>query len=190
MTGAAFMNTVRWRIIDSLEEETGLPVTTAYGSMTKTMRKLFCIDKTHAGDAFVMGDFHPRHRQREAVYKKRRRNSRILSKFYDAKYTDTRDGKVRSGQELSCGRTKRCEPRHSEKDLRTFRGHKVKKGRVSVRKQKYLIQPGTTVLYQGKEYKARGVHCSGKRVMLDNGRSVAIKKVRIVSFLGAWERVS
>ena len=189
MTGAAFMNTVRWRIVEDLEEETGLSVTTTYGSMTKTMRKLYCIDKTHANDAFVMGNFHPEHRQREAAYEKCRRNNRVLSKFYDAKYTDTRDGKVKSGQVLSCGRTKRREPRHSEKDFRPFRGHKVRKGRVSVRKQRYPIQHGTTILYQGKRHRAKGVHCSGARVMLDNGRSVAIGKVKTVSFPGAWEQV-
>lgn len=127
MTGAAFMNIVRWKIIEDLRAETGLSVKTTYGSMTKTLRKLYCIDKTHANDAYVMGDFHPKHRQKEVLYKKRRRNNRILSKFYDAKYKDTRDGKVKSGQELSCGRTKRYEPRRSEKDLRIFRGHKEKK---------------------------------------------------------------
>ena len=190
MAGAAFMNTVRWKIVEDLKEKTGLPVHVTYGSMTKTMRKLYCISKTHANDAFVMGSFHPRHRQRETVYKKRRRNNRILEKFYDAKYMDVRDGKVKKGQELSCGRTKRCEPRHSEKDLRPFRGHKVSRGRRVVRKERYDIRPGTVLLYQGKRYRARGVHNKGTRVILDNGKSVAAGKVKALSFPGAWERIS
>ena len=184
------MNTVRWKIVEDLKGKTGLPVHVTYGSMTKTMRKLYCISKTHANDAFVMGSFHPCHRQRETVYKKRRRNNRILEKFYDAKYMDVRDGKVKKGQELSCGRTKRCEPRHSEKDLRSFRGHKVSRGRRVVRKERYDIRPGTVLLYQGKRYRARGVHNKGTRVILDNGKSVAAGKVKALSFPGAWERIS
>lgn len=190
MTGAAFMNTVRWKIIEDLNEETGLPVTATYGSMTKTLRKFYCIDKTHANDAFVMGDFHPKHRQREEVFAKRRRNNRILSKFYDAKYKDTRDGKVRSGKELSSERTKRCEPRHSEKDLRVFRGHKVKKGCVSVRKKRYAIRPGTVVRYDGKKVSVKGVHCNGTRTVLENGKSVSLKKVTVIRHPGGWMCVS
>ena len=190
MAGAAFMNIVRWKIVDDLEKETGLPVKTTYGSATKTARKLLCIRKTHANDAFVMGSFHPKHRQREAFYKKRRRNSRGLEKFYDAKYTDTRDGKKKTGQELSCGRTKRCELRHSGKDLRIFRGHKVSKGRRQVRRKRYSIRPGTVLLYEGAKLPAKGVHCGGARVILCTGKSVAVGKVKVVSFPGAWERIS
>lgn len=190
MTSAAFINTVRWKIIEDLEVETGLLVVTTYGSMTKTLRKFFCIDKTHANDAFVMGDFHPKHRQREEVFAKRRRNNRILSKFYDAKYKDTHDGKVRSGKELSSRRTKRCEPRHSEKDLRVFRGHKVKKGRVSVRKKRYAIRPGTVVRYDGKKVSVKGVHCNGTRTVLENGKSVSLKKVTVIRHPGGWMCVS
>lgn len=190
MTGAAFMNIVRWKIIEDLKAETGLPVITTYGSMTKTLRKLYCIDKTHANDAFVMGDFHPKHRQKEEVFAKRRRDNRILSKFYDAKYKDTRDGKVRTGKELSSGRTKRCEPRHSEKDLRVFRGHKVKKGRISVRKKRYAIRPGTIVRYDGKRVSVKGVHCNGTRTVLENGKSVSLKKVTVIRHPGGWMRVS
>ena len=142
------MNTVRWKIIEDLKGERGLPVHATYGSMTKTLRKLYCIDKTHANDAFVMGDFHPKHRQRQAVYEKQRRNDRVLSKFYDAEYKDIRDRKVKKGQELSCGRTKRKEPRHSEKDLRPFRGTRYKRGGWFVKR--YDIRPGTVLLYQGK----------------------------------------
>ena len=152
-----------------------------------------------------MGDFHPRHRQREAVYEKRRRNNRILSKFYDAKYKDLRDGKVRSGQELSCGRTKRCEPRHSEKDLRSFRGHKVKKGRVSVRKQRTQLKPGSIVLYEGERLIAHGTHTrkdkkTGKvstnvefETPAKNGKKSAdLKKVRVMrqEYINAWKRIS
>ena len=205
MTGAAFMNTVRWKIIEDLKEETGLPVITTYGSMTKTLRKFYCIDKTHANDAFVMGSFHPKHRQRQAVYEKQRRNDRVLSKFYDAVYTDIRNGEEKSGQELSCGRTKRKEPRHSEKDLRPFRGHKVKKGRVSVRRQRTKLKPGSIVLYKGERLIVHGTHTkknkkTGKvstnvefNTPAKNGRKSAdLKKVKVMrqEYINAWKRIS
>ena len=186
MRGAAFMNSVRWQLARELKERTGLPVHTTYGSATKTARQALCIEKTHANDAFVMGDLHPRHRSKEKVFKKRRRNNRVLEKFYDARYADVRDGKIKCGQELSCGRTKRCEPRNSEKDLRMYRGHKVKKGRVSVRRRRYSIQPGTLLMYQGRKVTAKGVHCRGARVMLDTGKSAAVSRVSVVRHPGGW----
>ena len=189
LRGAAFMNTVRHLLAEELRNKTGLPVTETDGSATKTARKRFCIDKTHANDAFAMGDFHPKHRQREQIYQKRRRNNRVLSRFYDARYVDIRDGKVKSGQELSCGRLKRNEPRDSEKNLRPFRGHKVRKGRVRIRKQRYAIRPGTVLLYRGQKVKAKGVHSNGKMVLLDTGKSVSPSRVSVVRYPGAWVRI-
>ena len=190
MKGAAFMNNVRWQLVRELKERTGLPVHVTFGSATKTARQAFCIEKTHANDAFVMGGFHPKHRQREEMYIKRRRNNRILSRFYDAQYMDVRDGKVKSGQELSCGRTRRCESRHSEKDLRMYRGHKVRRGRVSLRKRRYSIQPGTLLMYRGRKVTAKGVHCRGARVMLDTGKSAAVSRVFVVRYSGGWIRTA
>ena len=190
MRGAAFMNQVRYQVVKDLKEKTGLPVHVTFGSATKTARQVLCIKKTHANDAFCMGSFHPKHRQKEEVYIKRRRNNRILSKFYDARYMDIRDGKVKSGQELSCGRTKRSESRHSEKDLRMYRGHKARKGRVSVRRQRYSIQPGTLLMYRGRKVTAKGVHCRGARVMLDTGKSAAVSRVSVVRYPGGWIRTA
>ena len=136
MTGAAFMNAVRRKIIEDLKAGTDLPVITTYGSMTKTVRKLFCINKTHANDAFVMGSFHPKHRQREAVYEKCRRNDRVLSKFYDAVYTDTRDGKVKKGQELSCGRARLCP--QAEDAVKTWQHRPVR--RREAHRERYAYQ--------------------------------------------------
>ena len=190
MTGAAFMNAVRRRIVDDLKEETGLPVYMTYGSATKAARHAFCIAKTHANDAFVMGSFYPKHRHREEVFQKRRRNNRILERFYDAKYVDIRDGKKKSGQELSCGRSRRGEGRDAAKNMRIFRGEKVSKGRRSIRRRRYSIRPGTVLLYEGTKTRAKGVHCNGTQVLLDTGKSVSVRKVTIVSFPGAWELIS
>ncbi|MED7654807.1 UNVERIFIED_CONTAM: HNH endonuclease, partial [Lacticaseibacillus paracasei] len=40
---------------------------------------------------------------------KLRNNNRVLQKFYDAKYIDSRDGKQKAGKELSSGRTRRSQ---------------------------------------------------------------------------------
>ena len=190
MRGAAFMNQVRYKVVDELRGKTGLPVHVTFGSATKTARKNLCIEKTHANDAFVMGGFHPKHRQKEDVFVKRRRNSRVLSKFYDARYVDIRDGKVKPGQELSCGRTYRSESRRSDKNQRLFRGHKVRKGRVSIRRRHYSIQPGTLLMYRGRKVTAKGVFNKGTWVRLADGSNAALKNVKVLKFPESWMRVS
>ena len=186
MTGAAFMNAVRWRIVEKIKDA-GIPVNVTYGSMTKVKRHALSLGKTHANDAYAMGIYHPRHRAAGHIYKKRRRNSRVLEKFYDAKVTDTRTGKAVKGAGLSCGRTSRAVPRRNPKNLRSYRGQKVSKGRRTIRRQRYMIQPGTAVAHGSKRYKVKGVHCNGSRVMLENGKSVAIKEIAVICFPGGWE---
>ena len=185
---AAYMNIVRWQMINALRDE--FPDSEdihTYGSYPKaTRRELGTLAKTHANDAYAMGEFHPKHRHQEEHFKKRRRNNRVLSKFYDAKYLDVRDHTIKKGDQLGCNRTKRNVPRNNPNSGRMFRGHQISTGRVSVRKLRYDLQPGDTVLYQGKRYIAKGCHCNGNRVMLDNGKSVPIKQIRIVRFTGGW----
>lgn len=190
MRGAAFMNQVRYRIVNELKERTGLPVHITFGSATKTARQMLCIEKTHANDAFCMGGFHPKHRQKEEVFAKRRRNSRVLSRFYDARYMDARDGKVRTGQELSCGRTCRNESRRSDRDQRIFRGHKVRKGRVSIRRRRYSIQPGILLMYRGRKAAAKGVFNKGTWVRLADGSNAALKNVKVLKYPGSWMHAS
>ena len=205
MKGAAFMNQVRYRIVDEIREKTGLPVYTTWGSATKVARKSLCIQKTHANDAFVMGSFHPVHRCREQAFQKQRRNDRRLQKFYDAVYTDTRDGKEKTGQELSCGRTNRREPRRSAKGLRPYRGHKVKKGFVTVRRQRIQLKPGSRVQYGGEVLVVHGTHTrrnkkTGKvdtnveftHPAKDGRKSAGLKKVTVVRarYINAWEPVT
>ena len=100
--------------------------------------------------------------------KKKRRNNRILQKFYDAKYIDSRDGSIKSGQELASGRINR----------------NYKK--VTIRNQHYEIQPYDTVLYNNCFLRVKGCHCNGSRVMLDNGKSVALKKVKTIQYAGGY----
>jgi hypothetical protein len=186
---AAFMNIVRWQIINEVREMfPGIEVRHTYGSYTKASRReLGQLAKTHANDAYAMGEFHPRHRHLEEHWKKARRNSRCLEKFYDAKYIDIRDGKKKSGSQLGCGRTKRSIPRNNPQNERMFRGHSVSKDRISVRRKRYCIQPGDTLIYRGGITSAKGVHCNGTRVILETGRSVKITDVRIKKKRGGWQ---
>jgi hypothetical protein len=126
------------------------------------------------------------HRATEQLLKKKRRNNRVLSKFYDAKYIDIGDGVKKSGSDLSCGRTNRSEPRNGKKNFRIFRGKKVSKGRIAVRKQRYPIQPGTQVMYKKHTYVAVGTHNNGTAVVLNSGKSVSVSKLRILHHAGAF----
>ena len=185
-TSAAFMNTVKWSIFNQIKHlapETRL----SYGAATKVARSELSLGKSHANDAYAMGDFHPAQRAETEHYVKRRRNNRILEKFYDAKYIDVRDGSKKSGAQLGCQRTNRREPRMSEKNLRAYHGKKVSAGRRSIRKTRYAIQPGDILLYKGEKVLAKGCHCYGQRVILDGtAKSVSTKKCKVTSHCGGW----
>ena len=165
---ASFMNSVRWFIVNEIKEVfPDIEARTTYGSYTKdARRKLGQLAKSHANDAYAMGDFHPKHRHQEAHIRKRRRNNRVLSKFYDAKYIDIRDGKIKNGKELSCNRTNLRELRNNPNNERVYRGHKVSKGRISTRRQRYDVQAGDKVIYKGKEYVSQGIVNNGKYIVL------------------------
>ena len=186
-TGAAFMNTVRWQMFGTLKNaHPDIEWHMTYGVATQEARKILCLAKSHANDAYAMGGFHPKHRTHFAHFKKLRRNSRVLEKFYDAKYVDVRDGKTRKGAELSCGRTNRSESRHSKKNLRIYREQKVSKGRRVIRKSHYALRPGDTVVVDGEKHAVKGVHCNGARILLDSGKSVPIKKLEKIIHTGGY----
>ncbi|MEE3489070.1 MAG: hypothetical protein VZT48_13305, partial [Bulleidia sp.] len=101
----AFMNNVRLKLVNELKAEyPAVHFHAVYGSDTKVRRHDRNIAKSHANDAYVLGTLIPKHRTQECLYTKHRRNNRILSKFYDAKYIDIRDNTTKSGSQLSCGR--------------------------------------------------------------------------------------
>ena len=185
--GATFMTTVRWQMYDELKvmfPDTEILIT--YGSRTKEARRLLGVKKSHINDAYCMGDFHPKHRSEHWLYTKKRRNNRVLSIFYDAKYIDNRDGKKKSGKDLFSGRTKRNRELNTE-NLHRYRQQKVSRGRISVRRRHYPIQPGDTVIYEGRKYVTKGVHNYGTYVKID-GKSVPVKKIRIHHYAGGYIR--
>ena len=187
LTAATYMNTVRWTMYRRLvKTHPDVDIHIQYGAKTSITRQERHIAKTHANDAYCIGQFHPLHRCKEVLFVKRRRNNRILARFYDAKYIDIRDGKKKSGAQLSCGRTNRSESRHTEKNERIWRGRKCSGGHSSIRKYHYLFQPGDTVCWKNASYIVKGVHCNGTRVLLDTGKSVKQTDLQIIKRRGGW----
>ena len=191
MSSAAFMNSVKYQIVELIKKSyPSLPVSVTFGSITKRTRNDRNLEKTHANDAYCMGEYHPKHRAHMITYQKRRRNNRVLEKFYDAKFIDIRDNQKKSGSQLSCGRTNRREPRNSSKNERLYRGVKTTKGHRSIRRRRYELRPGDLVAHNGNRFEIVGVHNNGTRVILkQNGKSVAINQIEPIRHIGGWLKI-
>lgn len=178
---STFMTMVRWQIVNTVKALfPDIEVVHTYGYLTKDKRITLGIEKSHANDAFCIGNKQPSQRLAETVYyKQKSKNNRSLSTFYDAKYIDSLTGKTATGKELFSGRTTRNKNKNSE-NLHLYRSRKVKAGRVSTRKQRYSLQPHDEVIWRNRKWLVKGVHCNGTRVILDSGRSVAIKEVTLI----------
>lgn len=184
---ATFMTSVRWQMYNELKAMfPDAEIHLTYGSRTKEARRLLGVRKSHINDAYCMGDFHPTHRSEHWLYTKKRRNNRVLAKFYDAKYIDSRDGKKKSGKDLFSGRTKRSRKLNVE-NLHRYRQQKVSKGRVSIRRQHYPIQPGDTVIYEGKKYITKGVQNLGTYLKIGE-KVVPVRKICIHHYAGGYIR--
>ena len=189
LKSAAFMNSVKYQIVSDIKKELPtLSINVTYGTKTKRTRNDLNIIKSHANDAYCMGEYRPLHRAKTIIYQKRRRNNRILEKFYDAKYVDIRDQSIKSGAQLACGRTNRSESRNSSKNERVYRGVKKSKGRCSIRRRRYELRPGDLVLYNGNRFEISGVHCNGIRVILKDNKSVAINKIKPLKHINGWTK--
>ena len=196
MAPTAFMNTVKWYIYDKVKA-LGIPVSITYGAVTKRERLDRNISKSHANDAYCIGSFHPKHRANTEYYSKRRRNDRRLQKFYDAKYVDIRDGRTKKAAELGCNRTKRSVLRNNPKNLRPYRGKKVKKGYSSIRRGRHSIRAGDVVLYEGKKYEVKTSRFKEdkKRGKYENiefkpkSAQVSADQVRVLRHVGGWVQV-
>ena len=185
--GATYMTTIRWKLYNEVKALfLDIDIHITYGAETKERRRAFDITKSHVNDAFVMGQFHPKHRSKPVCYKKKRRNNRCLEKFYDAKYIDNRNGKTRTGQELFNGRISRNHKKDSE-NLHQYRRQKISAGKRTIRKQHYAIQPHDIVIFNGEKFETSGCHNNGTRViLLPQKKSVAIKKLNIYRYAGGY----
>lgn len=199
LEGATFMNIVRWKIINDLRISLpSVEVCHTYGAVTSRKRKNHAIEKSHAMDAYCIGDFLPLQQTKIEYYQKRRRNNRCLEKFYDAKIMDMRDGSVKSGKDLGCNRTNRREPRNSEKSLRKYRGTVVKHGRRAIRRQRYSIQAGDMVSFKEYTVACHGTMSGGQSILLLNrkesptGKAITAspKKVKLLYHVSGWTKVA
>ncbi len=162
-----FMSMVRWRLVEAVGAEA------AYGYLTKRHRIELDLPKSHAQDAFVIAGGNTQVRAEPLLLQQVRRNRRALQTWYDAKYIDIRTGKVVKAQVLNNGRRTRNRNLNSE-NLRRYRGPKVSKGRVSIRRQRYPYQPGDLVRYEGQIYCVQGMGSYGRNVKLA-GRPKEVK---------------
>lgn len=198
LEGATFMNVVRWKIINVLRENLpDVEICHTYGAVTSRKRKEHGIKKSHALDAYCIGDFLPLSLAKTEHYQKCRRNNRILEKFYDAKVIDVRDGTAKAGKDLGCNRANRREPRNSENNLQIFRGEYLRHGRRSIRRQRYPIQAGDIVMAKGKIYCCHGTMSGGKSILLlsakesPTGKAVTAtpKKVTVIRHASGWIKI-
>ena len=188
---ATFMTMVRFDMFKRIKEiAPDVECHITYGAKTKLSRKDLGIKKSHANDAYAMGKMHPKWRAELKHYKKRRRNNRILEKFYDAKIIDARTGEKVSGADLGCGRTKRNIPRDNDQNLRVYRGQTVTKGRRTVRRTRYPLQSGSIVKYKGQKYMTGGLSHYGSMVSLHGiKKQVKASMVQVLSLPSGWLRV-
>lgn len=192
LVDATYMSTVRWAMYRNLVlVHPEIDIHIQYGAKTAVTRKSLHLAKTHANDAYCIGSLHPKHRTAELAYQKKRRNNRILSKFYDAKYIDVRDGEKKSGAVLSCGRTNRRESRRSDKNQRIYRGQKCSAGRAQIRKKHYPVSAGDAVVYKAMPRIVKGLHAGGKTAEFTSDgikpQSASVSKLRILKKKGGWQ---
>lgn len=202
LSGAAFMNAVRWQIVNALYATYGKEfVTITYGAMTKEKRIALHLEKSHNNDAYAMGSFHPVNRCAFEHYEKVKRNNRILEKFYDSQYIDIRTGEIATGKELFNGRISRSHKKDSE-NLHKYRGKRICKGHRALRRKKVALNPGDLVSLNGEILVVHGTHTKKngsvnvefKTPSRGGKKSASLKKLKIVkttdSMHSAWEKVS
>ena len=202
LSGAAFMNTVRWQIVNELYTAFGKPfVTFTYGAMTKEKRIALHLEKSHNNDAYAMGSFHPVNRCAFEHYEKVKRNNRILEKFYDSQYIDIRTGEVTTGKSLFNGRINRSHKKDSE-NLHKYRGKRIRKGYRALRRKKVALNRGDLVSLNGEFLVVYGTHTRKNgsvnvefKAPSKNGKKSAdLKKLKIINasnpMHSAWKKAS
>jgi hypothetical protein len=171
-----FMTTVRWRLIDAVGAEA------TYGYLTKSKRIALKLEKSHHNDAFVIAGGTDQTRAEATDFEEIKNHARARSRFYDAIYVDTRTGEKAYGKDLHCGRTTRNRNLNGE-NLRKYRGQKVRRGRVSIRRDDYPIRPRDIVLYAGEKHVVKGMCNYGKQVALyvEDGKLRYVATSKVVS---------
>lgn len=171
---ATYMSMIRWQMLAMVKKKND-NVHIIYGARTKTERKKRHLKKTHINDAYCIGEFRPKHRTPDVYIEKKRRNDRILQKFYDAEYIDSRDGGKKKGKDLFNGRISRNHKKDSE-NLHPYRQKKIKKGHCSIRKSRTQLKSGSVVLYKNERKIVHGTHT---RYYKPKRSSVPVKRINV-----------
>ena len=173
--GAYFMSILATRLSDYFDN-----YTTTQGYLTANLRQKYQLEKSHLNDAFIIAGGTDTTLRTNNVYsrQKLRNNNRVLQKFYDARYIDSRDNKTKTGKELSSGRTRRSRELNYT-NLRQFRKTKVKRGRISIRRNHYQLRPYDVVLntQTNKIETVKSVQNSGTVIKFQTGKTCSIKNV-------------
>ena len=173
--GAYFMSVLAARLSDYFDS-----YQTTQGYITANLRHLYQIEKSHRNDAFVIAGGTDQDARTSNIYLRTKvfNNNRVSQRFYDARYIDRRDGKKKSGKELSSGRTRRSKEIPYD-NQRILRQKKVTKGRVSIRRNHYRIRPHDILLNTKTDRIeiAKGVMSRGKTVLLQNKKTISTSKV-------------
>lgn len=158
LADATYMNVVRFELLRRLKlAAPDVDIRITYGARTSVVRRERSIPKSHTNDAYCLGQYFPKHRAQEKCYQKTRRNDRILQRFYDAVYIDSRDGTLKKGRELTNGRINRNHKK-DHANLHPCRGRKVSKGRVAIRRSRNNLKPGSLVTFGDEILVVHGIH--------------------------------
>lgn len=154
---ATFMNIVRHELIRRLKEKyPDINIQEEYGYNTKINRKMAELKKFHYNDAVCIKEFKNTTLTKNIfIIDQKRCNNRTMENFFDAKYIDSRDGKVKTGDDLKKIRygtkSKRSTNKEHIENLREFRKEKVKKGDFYFICHSYCLKAGDLIyIKQGK----------------------------------------
>mgnify|MGYP002559996410 FL=1 len=147
---STYMNIVRFKIY---EELCGIfqDVQIAYGYETKINRRNANLPKFHYTDAACIGSW-KNITLTKSIYivDQKRCNDRKMESFFDAKYIDSRDGRIKSGTELCYTRnqnssSKRTTNQDEIVNYRQYRKDKVSKGRRQKECHSYCLKSGDLI---------------------------------------------
>ena len=176
----SFMSTVKnrlWNLADSV----------TFGCETKVKRNQLNLEKSHNNDAFVIAGGKKQKRHQTIIMEQLRRHKRSMEQFYDAKYIDSRDGKKKSGSELSSGRRTRNKNLNSE-NLRIYRQQKITSGQRRIKTKKYPYKQGDLVKFEGRIFSVIGMQNKGKGVKIANYPGVKNKVVKPLLVVSVQKR--
>lgn len=154
---ATFMNTMRWELYNRLKGKYN--VSMSYGFITRMNRNKAGLKKYHYTDAVCIKYFNDI-TLTKSIYlvEQKRCNDRCMESFFDAKYIDSRDGKIKKGSELCKLRKAECKSKRSTRkedinNQRVYRQEKVEKGKRRYECHSYCLKSGDLIYINHGKHK-------------------------------------